>query len=101
MATDIPTPAAMGAELLIDLATQGIAAIFKAFHKDGAAGAVQAADALAMAILQKNAEIKGLTIDWTDPQAVLAYIQTLQDFVPIPEPGPAQPPIVQDKPATP
>lgn len=91
MATDIPTAGAMGVELLINLATTGIEDILAAFHKNGAAGAVQAANAVAVALMQKTAEIQGLTIDWTDPQAVLAYIQTLPDFVPIPEPG-ATPP---------
>jgi hypothetical protein len=46
-------------------------------------------DTVTTAILQKNAEIKGLTIDWTDPTAVLTYLQTLPTFVPIPDPNAA------------
>jgi hypothetical protein len=87
MATDIPNGGTMVTELLIGLATQGISAILAAFHKNGAAAAVQSADTLAMALLQKTAEIKGLTIDWTDPTAVLAYVQTLPAFVPIADPA--------------
>jgi threonine/homoserine/homoserine lactone efflux protein len=76
----------MGVELLIELATQGISAILTAFHKKGAAAAVDAANQVAVTILQQTATINGLTIDWSDPAAVLAYIQTLPTFVPIPDP---------------
>ena len=86
MASDIPTGGTMLVELLIGLATSGIQAILNAFHKGGAAAAVGASDTLALAILQQTATIKGLTIDWTDPTAVLAYIQTLPTFVPIAAP---------------
>jgi threonine/homoserine/homoserine lactone efflux protein len=94
MATDIPSGGTMGIELIIELATQGLSAIFTALHKKGAADAVAATDQLAIALLQQTATIKGLTIDWTDPAAVLAYVQSLPTFVPIPDPG-AKPPITQ------
>jgi hypothetical protein len=97
MATDIPTPGGMVAELLIGLAGSGISAILNAFHKGGAAAAVQSADTLAIALIQKTAEIKGLTIDWTDPIQVAAYVAGLQPFVPIPEPSA---PVVQGKSTT-
>ena len=77
--------------VLIPLLTDGIDALLNAFKKSGDAAAVDAAGQLAMTILQQTATIKGLTIDWTDPAAVAAYIQTLPDFVPIPDPA-ATPP---------
>jgi threonine/homoserine/homoserine lactone efflux protein len=48
---------------------------------------VQAIDRVTMAVLQKNAEVKGLTINWNDPTAVQAYVATLPTFVPIPAPA--------------
>jgi threonine/homoserine/homoserine lactone efflux protein len=78
--------------VLIPLLTDGIEAILDAFHKNGAASAVAAADQVALAVLQESATLKGLTIDWTDPNAVLAYVQTLAPFVPIADPAaPATP----------
>ena len=88
MATDIPTGGTMLTELLIGLVTQGISSILQAFHKKGAAAAVDAADQVALSVLRKTAEIKGLTIDWSDPSAVASYVSTLPVFVPIPEPSP-------------
>jgi hypothetical protein len=90
MATLIPGASASILELIIQLATQGIGAILAAFNKNGAAAAVAAADQVALAVLQQTATIKGLTIDWTNPAAVQAYIATLPTFVPIP--APATPP---------
>lgn len=69
--------------LLLGFATQGIAAILNAFHKTNAAAAVDAADQVAIAVLQQTATIKGLVIDWADPAAVSAYVQTLPTFVPL------------------
>jgi hypothetical protein len=83
--------------ILIPLLTSGIEDILDDFGKTGDAAAVQAADQLALAILQQTAAIKGLTIDWTDSAAVLAYIQTLPTFTPIPETPSA--PIVDKAPA--
>jgi len=69
---------------------QGIAQILAA-QKNKTAAAVGAdlalIDTVTTAILQKNAEIKGLVIDWTDPAAVAEYLKTLPAFVPIPDPG--------------
>jgi threonine/homoserine/homoserine lactone efflux protein len=79
-------------ELLIGLATNGITSILSAFHKTGAAAAVNAADQVAMAVLQQTATIKGLTIDWSNPTAVQQYIASLPAFVPIPEPAPTSAP---------
>lgn len=53
---------------------------------------IQLANQVVLGILQKNAEIAGLTIDWNDPAAVAAYVQSLGAFVPIPDP--AAPPAV-------
>lgn len=50
-----------------------------------------AANTVVLAILQKNAEVQGLTIDWTDPDQVGAYVASLAPFVPIPEPDAAGP----------
>lgn len=54
----------------------------------------QLADQVALAVLQKTAEVKGVQIDWTNPTAVAAYVQTLPAFVPIPD-SPAPGPITQ------
>jgi hypothetical protein len=46
---------------------------------------LQLADQVALAVLQKTAEVKGVQIDWTDPTAVAGYVQTLPAFIPIPD----------------
>lgn len=73
--------------LLLPLLTDGIQTLLNAFNKSGDAAVVGAGEQLAVSILQQTATIKGLTIDWTDPKAVLAYVQTLPAFVPIPDPA--------------
>lgn len=50
---------------------------------------IQLANTVVLGILQKNAEIQGLTIDWKDPAAVANYVQSLAVFVPIPESPPS------------
>lgn len=81
-----------GIELLVSLLTQGISAILAAFKKGGDASAVAAANQVAQSVLQTTAAVQGLTIDWTNPQAVAAYIVTLPTFTPIPAPAaPAAP----------
>jgi hypothetical protein len=48
-------------------------------------------DQVTLAVLQENARIKGLAIDWADPAAVIAFVQTLPKFTPIPAPGSSAP----------
>jgi hypothetical protein len=55
---------------------------------------IQAVDQVVLAVLKKSAEVKGVTVDWNDPAAVAAYVQTLPEFVPISEPI-KPPPITQ------
>jgi|HubBroStandDraft_6_1064221.scaffolds.fasta_scaffold41034_6 threonine/homoserine/homoserine lactone efflux protein len=40
-------------------------------------------DQATLAVLQENAKVKGLTIDWSDPAAVASFIATLPTFTPI------------------
>lgn len=44
------------------------------------------ADQVTLAVLQQNAKIKGLAIDWADPAAVTDFVTSLPTFTPIPEP---------------
>jgi hypothetical protein len=53
---------------------------------------IQLADEIAVAVLQATANVKGATIDWTDPAAVATYVQALPAFNPIPDPAPAPAP---------
>jgi hypothetical protein len=46
-------------------------------------------DQATLAVLKANADIKGLTIDWSDPAAVQTFVGGLPEFTPIPEPAPA------------
>jgi hypothetical protein len=48
---------------------------------------LQLADDIALAVLQATAQVKGATIDWTDPAAVADYIKALPAFVPLPDPA--------------
>jgi hypothetical protein len=73
-------------QLLVGLLTTGIEDLLAAFHKNNAAKAVDVANLVAMSILRKTAEVQGLTLDWNDPAAVLAYVKTLPTLQPIPEP---------------
>jgi threonine/homoserine/homoserine lactone efflux protein len=77
--------------VLIPLLTSGIESLLNAFHQGGAAEAVQAGEQVALAILQEAATIKGVSVNWSNPAAVQAYIATLPAFVPIPEPVPPTP----------
>jgi len=46
---------------------------------------IQLADEIAVAVLQATAQVKGATIDWTDPAAVAEYVKALPAFLPIPD----------------
>lgn len=70
-----------------------------------AGNVIDLVDAATLAVLQENAKVKGLTIDWTDPAAVSQFVATLPAYVPIPDPAAAPapapaPPIVQGAPKT-
>jgi hypothetical protein len=54
-------------------------------------GDIAAIDQATLAVLQQNAAIKGLTIDWSDSAAVAAFVNTLPTFTPIPEPAKPEP----------
>ena len=57
--------------------------------KAAAAGTViDLVDQATLAVLQENAKIKGLTIEWNDPAAVASFVATLPTFTPIPSPAP-------------
>ena len=73
---------------MLQVLISGAATLATQFGKTGAdvGTDIQLADQIALAVLQKNAEIKGLTIDWKDPNAVLAFVQSLPPFTPIPAP---------------
>jgi len=47
--------------------------------------AIALADQATLAVLQENAKIKGVAIDWADPAAVQAFVSTLPTFTPIPD----------------
>lgn len=66
-----------------------------------AGNVVDLVDQATLAVLQENAKLKGLTIDWNDPAAVQGFVATLPTFVPIPAPAatPAPAPIVPEPPA--
>jgi len=49
-----------------------------------AGNVIDLVDQATLAVLQENAKVKGLTIDWADPDAVQAFIATLPAFTPIP-----------------
>ena len=62
---------------------------------------IELADEIALAVLQATAQVKGATIDWTDPAAVAEYVKALPAFTPLSDPtapAPAPGPIV-DPPA--
>lgn len=73
---------------LLQVLLSNAASIGALFGKTGQTVAtdVEVADQVVIAVLQKNAEIKGLTIDWSDPTQVQAYVQTLPVFTPISDP---------------
>jgi len=47
--------------------------------------AIALADQATLAVLQENAKIKGVTVDWADPSAVMDFVATLPTFTPIPD----------------
>jgi hypothetical protein len=49
--------------------------------------AIDLVDQATLAVLQENAKIKGLTIDWTDASAVQAFVASLPTFTPIADPA--------------
>lgn len=70
----------IGANYLEGLKNKGAAA---------AGNVIDLVDQATLAVLKENAAVKGLTIDWADPDAVQAFIATLPAFTPIPAPAPA------------
>lgn len=91
--------------LLITTLIGGISSILQAEKNKSLATAgvdIEIADEIALAVLQATAQVKGATIDWTDPAAVAEYVKALPVFTPIPDPAappaPAPGPIV-DQPA--
>lgn len=89
--------------LILSLAG-GISKLLEASNNKSLASAgvdVELADEIATSVLQATAQVKGATIDWTDPNAVAQYVSSLPAFTPIPAtPAPAPTPIV-DPPTTP
>jgi hypothetical protein len=84
--------------LLITALASGISSILQAEKNKSLQTAgvdIQLADEIAVAVLQATAQVKGATIDWTDPAAVAAYVQALPPFTPIPDTPPAPGPITQ------
>lgn len=71
---------------LLQVLLSNAASIGALFGKTGqtVANDVQVADLVALAVLQQNAAIKGLTIDWSNSEQVQAYVQSLPGFTPIP-----------------
>lgn len=51
----------------------------------------QLADQIALAVLQKTAEVKGAAVDWNDPTAIALYVQSLPVYVPIGDTGSTSP----------
>jgi hypothetical protein len=67
----------------------GLGQILEAQQNKTAAAVGQATvdvDAIALAVLQAIAGVKGATVTWTDPASVAAFVATLQPFTPIPDP---------------
>jgi hypothetical protein len=84
-------PALLLAQALIE----GIASLLSTQKNKSLATAgvdAELADEIAMAVLQATAQVKGATVDWTNPAAVSDYIKTLPAFTPIPDPPPAAAP---------
>jgi hypothetical protein len=76
-----------------------VANYLQQLHNKTAAGIgndIAIADAVTLAVLQQNAQIKGLTIDWSDPAAVQNFLATLPSPTLIPDPA-APAPVVQAK----
>jgi hypothetical protein len=48
-----------------------------------AGNVIDLVDQATLAVLQENAKVKGLTIDWNDPAAVASFVATLPTFTPI------------------
>jgi hypothetical protein len=81
--------------LLITTLAGGISSLLEAEKNKSLATVgvdIQLADEIAVAVLQATAQVKGATIDWTDPAAVADYVKALPAFTPIPEPAPAPEP---------
>jgi hypothetical protein len=74
---------------LIEILIQGGLDLVTIFHNktaDQIAADIGQVNAIAMAVLKKTAEIQGLSIDWSNADAVRGYVASLPDFVAIPEP---------------
>jgi len=81
--------------LLITTLIGGASSLLEAQKNKSLASAgvdLELADQIATAVLQATAQVKGATIDWTDPTAVAKYVQSLPAFAPIPDPAPAPAP---------
>lgn len=91
--------------LLIMALADGISKVLQGEKNKSLATAgvdIELADEIAVAVLQATAQVKGATIDWTDPAAVASYVQAMPAFSPIPAPAPAPAPapIVDPPPAS-
>lgn len=77
----------MGLQFVLGLIGIG-ANYLQQLHNKGAQTAGEAialADQATIAVLQENAKIKGVTVDWADPAAVQEFVATLPTFTPIPD----------------
>lgn len=87
-------------ELQFILALLGIGANYleglKNKKASEAGNVIDLVDQATLAVLQENAKVKGLTIDWNDPAAVASFVSTLPDFVPLADTTKA---VTQDPPA--
>jgi hypothetical protein len=86
----------MGLQFILALLGIGASYLEQLKNKPAAVAGqvIDLVDQATLAVLQENAKVKGLTIDWNDPAAIAEFVATLPTFVPITDPS-AQPPIVQ------
>lgn len=80
----------MGIQFILALLGIGASYLEQLKNKSAvtAGNVIDLVDQATLAVLQENAKVKGLTIDWNDPAAVQTFIATLPTFTPIPAPAP-------------
>jgi len=69
---------------LITIAANYLQTVTKNKTAQAVGAGIAAIDQATLQVLQENAAIKGVTINWADPAAVAAFVQTLPTFTPIP-----------------
>lgn len=81
----------MGLQFILALLSIGANYLEQLKNKSAkeAGNVIDLIDQATMAVLQENARVKNLTLDWNDPDAVQAFVATLPQFVPLTDPSAA------------